>query len=198
MFVTRTIVDRILPFFLLVLLNFLIIRTLRRETQRLTSMIQRKINADERSNKRILRDATRTLVAVVSLYIASQSLQVIITFWEAFHRHSLETQFVEIYSYLNDTVSIMTLLCSAIRFPVYCSCNKPIFIASIDTLHQFSQLFCTSSERKKQLKAVRGYVSVPSEVTNTVVLAAAKNGNPQNDLYLIRASLEESEETWMV
>lgn len=153
-------------------------------------------------------------MAVVSLYLASQSLQVFITIWEAFHKDSLETDYMEIYSYLNDVISIMTLLCrcvcllssmlispsilSAIRFPVYMSCNRPIFIASIDTLHHFDHMLC-DSRRKKQLKAIHSlqqrYVSVP---TDTVVLSISKTPNTSHDLYEIRASLEDSEEQWMV
>jgi hypothetical protein len=105
---------------------------------------------------------------------------------------------MELYSYLNDIVSIMALLCSAIRFPVYMSCNRPIFIASINTLHRFKQFFC-GSEKKKQLKHTlqKGYVSVPP--TDTVILSITKNGaiNTTRDLYMIRASLD-SEEQWVV
>lgn len=58
MFVTRNIVDRIIPFFLLILMNIFIIRTLRRETMRFSAM---DANSNDRSTKRALRDATRTL-----------------------------------------------------------------------------------------------------------------------------------------
>lgn len=214
MFVTRNIVERIVPFFLLIFLNFMIIRTLRKETRRFANM-DKTASCNECLNKRSLKviirayccnhiscfqDATRTLVAVVSLYLASQSLQVFITFWEAFHRDSLENDFTEVYSYLNDIVSILTLTCSAIRFPVYMSCNQNIFVASTGTLRRLGQLFC-GSKHKKQLKTIhslqQGYVSVPSD---TVIVSVPKNKSPNSshDLYMIRASLEDSEEQWMV
>lgn len=199
MFVTRNVVDRIIPFFLLILMNIFIIRTLRKETERFAAM-DKQATCNERLNKRALRDATKTLVAVITLYLASQSLQIFITVWEAFHRHSLENDYMELYSYLNDVVSIMALLCSAIRFPVYMSCNRPIFVASIDTLHRVGQLFC-GSRNKKQIKTIHslqnGYVSVP---TDTIIFSTNNgNMNSTNDLYMIRASLaEDSEEQWMV
>lgn len=199
MFVIRNVVDRIIPFFLLIFMNIFIIRTLRKETRRFAALDKQTSN-NERTNKRTLRDATRTLVAVISLYLASQSLQVFITFFEAFHRQTLENDFTQIYSYINDIVSIMALLCSAIRFPVYMTCNRPIFTASLDTLYRFKKLFC-GSKHKKQLKTINSlqnnYVAIPSE---TVILSISKNGtlNSNRDLYMIRASLEDSEEQWMV
>ncbi|KAI6190225.1 G-PROTEIN-RECEP-F1-2 domain-containing protein [Aphelenchoides bicaudatus] len=197
MFVARNLVERIGPFFLLILLNFMIIRTLRRETQRFAKM-DGSASCNDRLNKRSIRDATKTLVAVVTLYLASQSLQVFITFAEVFYRDFLDGEFNDVYSYLNDIISILTLTCSAVRFPVYMFCNRPIFIASIDALHRFSKMFC-GSRHKKQLKSYQlqeGYISVPSD---TVVLSISKSKNTNStDLYMIRASLEDLEEQWMV
>jgi hypothetical protein len=138
-------------------------------------------------------------VAIVTLYLTSQLPQVFITIWETFHIDSLEGEYVELYSYLNDIISIMALLCSAIRFPVYMACNRPIFSASIDTLHRFKNLICGPS--RKQLKSTdsiqNGYVSVPTE---TVIVPVSKHGklDSTTNLYMIRASLEDSEEQWMV
>uniref|UniRef100_A0A914E1L1 G-protein coupled receptors family 1 profile domain-containing protein n=1 Tax=Acrobeloides nanus TaxID=290746 RepID=A0A914E1L1_9BILA len=110
MFVTRNLVDRIIPFFVLVLMNFLIIRTLKREYKRYSIVDQRLICASDQNNKKNLREATRVLIAVVSLYLISQSLQVVITFWEAFNKQALNEEYAELYSYLNDAMSIMTLV----------------------------------------------------------------------------------------
>uniref|UniRef100_A0A914PMQ8 G-protein coupled receptors family 1 profile domain-containing protein n=1 Tax=Panagrolaimus davidi TaxID=227884 RepID=A0A914PMQ8_9BILA len=110
MFVARNLIDRIFPFFILVLINFLIIRTLKREHQRFSVNEHRLLSFSDVNNKKILRDATRALIALVSLYLMSQTLQVFTTFWEAFHRSSLEGDYSELYSYLNDVMSLMTLL----------------------------------------------------------------------------------------
>ena len=102
-------------------MNFVIIRTLKREYKRYSIVDQRLICASDQINKKSLRvrpfasfkffkEATRVLIAVVSLYLISQSLQVFITFWEAFNKQMLDEEYAELYSYLNDSMSIMTLI----------------------------------------------------------------------------------------
>lgn len=54
MFVTRNIVERIIPFFLLIFLNFMIIRTLRKETRRFANM-DKTASCNECLNKRSLK-----------------------------------------------------------------------------------------------------------------------------------------------
>uniref|UniRef100_A0A915CN43 G-protein coupled receptors family 1 profile domain-containing protein n=1 Tax=Ditylenchus dipsaci TaxID=166011 RepID=A0A915CN43_9BILA len=155
MFVARNLIDRFIPFFVLVFMNFLIIRTLKKEHLRSskagvelvhystvesnTKLLKRTFSinngSEDHSNKKNLRDATRALTAIVSMYLMSQMLQVLIAFWEAFWKGTLENEFViPIYSYLNDLVSILTLLSSALRFPVYCAISGPIKTAARDTL----------------------------------------------------------------
>uniref|UniRef100_A0A7E4ZQ52 G_PROTEIN_RECEP_F1_2 domain-containing protein n=1 Tax=Panagrellus redivivus TaxID=6233 RepID=A0A7E4ZQ52_PANRE len=140
MFVARNLIDRIIPFFLLVLINFLIIRALKREHQRFTVVESRLMSVSDVNNKKILRDATRALSAVVSLYLISQTLQVFTTFWEAFDKNSLEDH-PDFYSYLNDVMSLMTLLSSTLRFPVYCACNNEIYEASKCTYQYLKATF---------------------------------------------------------
>lgn len=61
--------------------------------------------------QKFAQDATRVLIAIISMYLMSQSLQVFVTFWEAIDRQSLESEtFIEFYAYCNDVVSILTLL----------------------------------------------------------------------------------------
>ncbi|KAF8381132.1 hypothetical protein PRIPAC_70274 [Pristionchus pacificus] len=142
MFLTRNIVDRIAPFFILVIMNILIIGALHKEYRRMaepkmsvpeTNGIQR-INGNKPSRSS-LRDATRALISLVTTYLISQTLQVIMTFWETFDRTTLEQNFV-LYSYLNDIVSFMPMIAGCIRYPVYCACNKSIRKSSIDLLRK--------------------------------------------------------------
>ncbi|KAI1728083.1 7 transmembrane receptor (rhodopsin family) domain-containing protein [Ditylenchus destructor] len=157
MFVARNIIDRIIPFFVLVLMNFLIIRTLKREHLRSSKagmeivafktidsnrrMLKRTFSLnngpEDQSNKKNLRDATRALTAIVTMYLLSQTLQVLTTFAEAFWKFELENDYAQFYSYLNDLMSVLTLTSSALRFPVYCAISKPISTASRETLLQF-------------------------------------------------------------
>lgn len=95
---------------------------------------------------KLFQDATRCLVSIVSMYLMSQSLQIVIIFWEVLHKDSLEKEFTVFYSYANDAISIMTLLSSCLRLPVYCAWNKPIASAAALTLRQVASL-CKPSSR---------------------------------------------------
>ncbi|KAK5973180.1 hypothetical protein GCK32_003569 [Trichostrongylus colubriformis] len=115
MFITRNALDRILPFFVLVAMNYLIIIALKKEYKRQSIVSKQPSIRDKsisaRAQRSNLRDATRALISVVSMYLMSQSLQVVLTFWETFDRASLESEDLNVvYSYLNDIVSILTLL----------------------------------------------------------------------------------------
>ncbi|CAB3399005.1 unnamed protein product [Caenorhabditis bovis] len=137
MFLTRNIFDRIMPFFALIIMNILIIRAVNEDEERKRqkeSVVSNGRNANLKTNRRNVRDATRALISLVSMYLLSQSLQVLLTFWETINRDSLEQGFPVMYSYLNDIVSIFTLLSSCLRFPVYFCCNRLIHTASVDTL----------------------------------------------------------------
>ncbi|CAI4224828.1 unnamed protein product [Auanema sp. JU1783] len=111
MFITRNVVDRILPFFLLVAMNYTIFMTLKKDYKRSDgkSSIHEKNGISLATNRRSLRDATRALISIVSMYLMSQFPQVLLTFWETFDKESL-VQLNEFYSYLNDILSILTLL----------------------------------------------------------------------------------------
>ncbi|KAK0409524.1 hypothetical protein QR680_004596 [Steinernema hermaphroditum] len=157
MFVTRNMVDRIIPFFVLVALNFIIINGLKEE-HRKCSMKAGPMNVE--NSRGSLKDATRALVSVITMYLLAQFLQVFTTFWEAFHKQSLEEEFAELYSYLNDIMSIMTLITSALHYPVYCVLNRPIYHASILTLKRFKLYLPRSREDAKPI--ARDYRSIGS------------------------------------
>ncbi|KAI6217321.1 G-PROTEIN-RECEP-F1-2 domain-containing protein [Aphelenchoides fujianensis] len=159
MFITRNAVDRIAPFFILVIMNVLIIRNLKQAD----SVDQRSLSVNERANKRVLRDATRALIAMVSFHLCSQSLQVFISECPSsilpsthFFQPSGSTctnrrwrsSLYEFYSYINDVISILTLISSAARFPVYCACNSEISSASADTLRQLIHFLCGAKEKE--------------------------------------------------
>ncbi|XGW02206.1 hypothetical protein V3C99_014336 [Haemonchus contortus] len=156
MFITRNALDRILPFFVLVAMNYLIIKALEKEYRRQSCLepkqgsFSSKETPHGRAQRGNLRDATRALISVVSMYLMSQSLQVVLTFWETFDRASLESEDLNVvYSYLNDIVSILTLLSSCLRFPVYCSCNRLIYSASAATLIEMKK-FCYGQKKEER------------------------------------------------
>uniref|UniRef100_A0AC34FJD5 G-protein coupled receptors family 1 profile domain-containing protein n=1 Tax=Panagrolaimus sp. ES5 TaxID=591445 RepID=A0AC34FJD5_9BILA len=200
MFVARNLIDRIFPFFILVLINFLIIRTLKREQQRFCVNEHRLLSISDVSNKKILRDATRALIALVSLYLMSQTLQVFTTFWEAFHRSSLEGDYSELYSYLNDIMSLMTLLSSTLRFPVYCSCNKEINEASKAMLIHLKTLCSDAKSRSAEYLPIS--IKNPHIKSSDIKSSNNKNDsgpntsiiNDQNNVL----SITEDSTTWML
>ncbi|PAV61085.1 hypothetical protein WR25_25333 [Diploscapter pachys] len=108
----RNIFERFLPFFYLIITNILLVR-----------------------------DATRALISLVSMYLLSQTLQVILTTWETFFGHTLNENLVT-YSYMNDFVSIACLLSSCLRFPVYFVCNRQIHVATVNTVKDLKKMCC--------------------------------------------------------
>uniref|UniRef100_A0A8R1HJ38 G_PROTEIN_RECEP_F1_2 domain-containing protein n=2 Tax=Caenorhabditis japonica TaxID=281687 RepID=A0A8R1HJ38_CAEJA len=153
MFLLRNTLDRILPFVILLTMNILIVRAVKGEERRKLqkeSVVSNGKAVSSKTHRRNVKDATRALISLVSIYLLSQSLQVFLTVWETINRSSLEDGFPIIYSYLNDIVSIFTLLASCLRFPIYFCCNRLIHTASIDTLHGMHLACCLENSKKPQ------------------------------------------------
>lgn len=130
MFLLRNTLDRILPFLVLLTMNIMIVKAVKEdERQKLQkeSVVSNGKSVNVKSHRRNVKDATRALISLVSIYLLSQSLQVktknifferetyivfqvFLTVWETINRSSLEDGFPTMYSYLNDIVSIFTLL----------------------------------------------------------------------------------------
>ncbi|CEF69562.1 GPCR, rhodopsin-like, 7TM domain-containing protein [Strongyloides ratti] len=140
MFLTRNIFDRILPFILLIIMNFIIVRQLKKDSVKSFQKIQENSylpNWNRTSHKKMIKDATRALVAIVSVNILCQAPQVFLTTWEIINKASLESNELRtFYSYANDTLSILYLVSSALRLPIYLSSNRPIRVASKSTIQK--------------------------------------------------------------
>ncbi|KAF7629880.1 G_PROTEIN_RECEP_F1_2 domain-containing protein [Meloidogyne graminicola] len=228
MFFTRNLIDHIFPFFLLIILNFCIIRALRKESKKIIynnqNLILKQINClkhdsfcyfcsfcnittnqgqqpinfnkinenylktnkkclknkknsinkteDNQTQKKNLRAATRALISVVSMYLMSKVLQVVVTFFETFDSETIsDEKFRKIYSYANDVISILTLLSSALRFPVYCACNKPMFIATKATLNRIfhrSTISVPKKKRKNNCSTTSSFSSLNSSISSYI------------------------------
>uniref|UniRef100_A0AC35TK15 G_PROTEIN_RECEP_F1_2 domain-containing protein n=1 Tax=Rhabditophanes sp. KR3021 TaxID=114890 RepID=A0AC35TK15_9BILA len=153
-FLTRNIVDRILPFVILIIMNFLIIRRLKRDQNKAAQTIVHSTNTSwsRASHKKTIKDATIALVWMVTLYIISQSLQIVVTVWETVNKSYLE-QNEALYSHLNDLISMFTLLSSTLRLPVYLTCNKPLRIASINTIKSFFPKFFRKIQKEPKYRS---------------------------------------------
>uniref|UniRef100_A0A914PDK5 Uncharacterized protein n=1 Tax=Panagrolaimus davidi TaxID=227884 RepID=A0A914PDK5_9BILA len=128
----------------------------------------------------------------------SQTLQVFTTFWEAFHRSSLEGDYSELYSYLNDVMSLMTLLSSTLRFPVYCSCNKEINEASKAMLKHL-KIFC-SDAKSRSAEYLPISIKNPHSKTADVKTKETPTTTTSviNDNVNVLSITEDSSTTWML
>ncbi|KAE9551956.1 hypothetical protein FO519_004832 [Halicephalobus sp. NKZ332] len=179
MFLTRNVFDRVLPFIALILMNVMIIRTLKKE---------------QNNNKSNLKDATRALIALVSLYIVGQTLQVTITVWEFWSKPELEHNYAEVYSYINDIMSLAVLISSTIRFPVYCSCNQEIYDASKFTYNELKACFFASKKRNVEYLPITIKESSQKDpVYKSQIEEVQDNSLPEKD-----PSGDESTTTWML
>ncbi|MFH4984014.1 hypothetical protein AB6A40_010723 [Gnathostoma spinigerum] len=161
-------------------MNFLIIRTLKKEHIRQSGYGK---ETKKRAGKS-LKDATRVTVSVVSMYLMSQSLQVFITFWEAIHRQSLENQLRDFYSYANDVMSIMMLLGSFFRFPVYCTTNAPIRESSFSMLRKVCTM-CWGITKHKNVQCDHLYKEVITESIGEKRLITDQKNQTENPKSLV-------------
>ncbi|PAV80372.1 hypothetical protein WR25_20652 isoform B [Diploscapter pachys] len=135
----RNIFERFLPFFYLIITNILLVRAAKQESAKTIGNDPKARNP--KVARRSVRDATRALISLVSMYLLSQTLQVILTTWETFFNHTLDDH-IDTYSYMNDFVSIACLLSSCLRFPVYFVCNRQIHMAAVNTVKDLKKMCC--------------------------------------------------------
>lgn len=130
MFWCRNFLNVFLPFTFLLVLNTATIMNLNKYSkdsvvERLPSLLPGSVMASDARSKR--RDATRTLAALVTVYLLSNTLNLILTIMEFIKpellRHLGEGR---IYKYLADLSSLLTISSTAARLPLYYHCNGEI------------------------------------------------------------------------
>lgn len=122
----RQIVHVFLPFFLLVFLNGAIILRLKRSLHARSALMELALGTDAaRQRKENIRAATRMLVVLVSTYLLSNLLNVIITLWEHLNLRFLEDH-PKFYTLTTDVITLLTVVTGSIRLPIYYICNKQI------------------------------------------------------------------------
>uniref|UniRef100_A0A0N4Z533 G_PROTEIN_RECEP_F1_2 domain-containing protein n=1 Tax=Parastrongyloides trichosuri TaxID=131310 RepID=A0A0N4Z533_PARTI len=136
----RNIATVFLPFFALAYLNAKIVRALAKQ-QRLDYcadliLANSKNHPDkEKSRRKILtRSATRTLVLVVITYLISNVVNVILTVGEYFNKMQLTNYYIDVYFILLDSSSFLCVVASALRFPIYMTCQSQLRNEFIDLL----------------------------------------------------------------
>uniref|UniRef100_A0A1I7X9Z7 G_PROTEIN_RECEP_F1_2 domain-containing protein n=1 Tax=Heterorhabditis bacteriophora TaxID=37862 RepID=A0A1I7X9Z7_HETBA len=126
----RNIITIFLPFLFCFYLNFEIIRRLRLQLQ--GAKLFRFTTSEHRQN---IRSATLMLVFVTCTYLASNVLNVIVCTWEFFDKHSLMSENLRpFYTLSSDLISLLTVMASACRLPIYIACNVRIRCEVLDCI----------------------------------------------------------------
>ncbi|CAI5442587.1 unnamed protein product [Caenorhabditis angaria] len=158
-FYVRNIMTVLVPFCVLALLNYKIVKILR--TQQRSAQMFRFLSSDHKSK---IRSATLMMVFVVCSYLVANILNVVVTLWEyvAFHTTQEEGYF-EVYEFFTDVTSVLYIFVCATRLFVYYLCNQEI-------RDDIKHLICnvTTTPRKQD------YVTVTRSLQSTpiVVLSA--------------------------
>lgn len=133
----RHLVHVFLPFICLVVLNSAIIKKLKQTAKpkllEEAVTLQRSNLAEEGrgsgyavdERKKNIRRATQMLVVIVSTYLVSNVLNVVVTAFENFYPSFLRHN-EDFYSFATDVVSLLTILTSALRLPTYYVFNKQV------------------------------------------------------------------------
>lgn len=124
----RNLLTVALPFIMCFYLNFAIMHRLR--IQHLGAKLFRFATSEHRQN---IRAATLMLVAVTCSYLASNLLNVIVYTWELWDKESLLSDSLRpLYTLSSDLVSLLTVVASACRLPIYLVCNARIRCEVLD------------------------------------------------------------------
>uniref|UniRef100_A0A1I7VGD1 G_PROTEIN_RECEP_F1_2 domain-containing protein n=2 Tax=Loa loa TaxID=7209 RepID=A0A1I7VGD1_LOALO len=162
-FWTRRIATVFLPFFVLLYCNAAIVINLRKNNRENTIRILILycifgISMASCKLRNRLKAATRSLIMVVTCYLCSNIIDVIIAAWEYLDNASL-LQLEEFYSIATDVSSLLTILAASLRFPIYLINDKIILREVRFTIcfFYYHLAFCFSvlskrSRRKHHLK----------------------------------------------
>uniref|UniRef100_A0A0K0DPS7 G_PROTEIN_RECEP_F1_2 domain-containing protein n=1 Tax=Angiostrongylus cantonensis TaxID=6313 RepID=A0A0K0DPS7_ANGCA len=145
MFWCRNVLNVFLPFSLLLLLNTATVSNLNKHPRDFLIQASAEISQNEReifimllfiiffnsgpdtSAKFKKRDATRTLAALVTVYLLTNTLNLILTIMEFINPELLrDLADGRIYKYLADLSSLLTISSTAARLPIYFHCNHEI------------------------------------------------------------------------
>lgn len=115
-----------LPFCLLLVLNCGILYRIRSALTRQTVAFQRQSAWECSSDEENLRSATKMLISVISTYLISNILSVVITSIEQMHKTFLTVDHPVFYTFSVDCINILYVLTSTIRLIIYVGCSEKI------------------------------------------------------------------------
>uniref|UniRef100_A0A183EIC1 G_PROTEIN_RECEP_F1_2 domain-containing protein n=1 Tax=Gongylonema pulchrum TaxID=637853 RepID=A0A183EIC1_9BILA len=158
----RNIITILLPFFLLAFLNAQIVIVLQRNQHAAAPVDQQSII----QFKGRVRAATRTLVFVVFTYLLSNVLNVIITIWEYIDIETLMTDYIGLYIFCADLVSLLTTLAGSLRLSIYAMCQPQL-------RREFKQAACRVIRSPLKFKVVLQSLCKPTDAAVDTHFAAA-------------------------
>ncbi|GMS80210.1 hypothetical protein PENTCL1PPCAC_2385, partial [Pristionchus entomophagus] len=72
-----------------------------------------------------VKEATRTLIFIVCVYLMSNILNVVVTIWEYIDMASL-MEYPGFYLFSVDIVSLLTVVACSLRLPIYLTCQSQL------------------------------------------------------------------------
>ncbi|CAI5451334.1 unnamed protein product [Caenorhabditis angaria] len=145
----RNIFTILAPFFTLLLVNFLLLNKLREQHRKSAKVSEEDDKQTLKQKKARIRAATRSIVIIVCTYLFSNALSVVITLWENINYGSL-VYHDRFYTLSVDLISLLTVLASALRLPIYALCQPLLRTEMKATLGKLCN-FSESPEKKKAL-----------------------------------------------
>ncbi|GMR59223.1 hypothetical protein PMAYCL1PPCAC_29418, partial [Pristionchus mayeri] len=118
-FFARTIITVYIPFFILAFFNARIVCVIQK-----ADYIEHLEETGKKRKNRV-KEATRTLIFIVCVYLMSNILNVIVTIWEYIDMSSLE-QHPGFYLFSVDIVSLLTVVACSLRLPIYLTCQSQL------------------------------------------------------------------------
>ncbi|GMT10878.1 hypothetical protein PFISCL1PPCAC_2175, partial [Pristionchus fissidentatus] len=117
----RTISTIIAPFFFLLLLTSSLVWRLNKPIREKNGQMLDVQHVKQKKAR--IRAATRTLVILISTYLMSNFLGVIVSLWEYVDVNALYTRFIYFYVISVDIISFLSIVACALRLPIYLSCQ---------------------------------------------------------------------------
>ncbi|CAJ0931162.1 unnamed protein product, partial [Mesorhabditis belari] len=147
----RNLVTIVAPFLILLILNFLIIRALRRQPQMtVCSQLAGPAAADISKRKMARRNATKSLLLVGICYLFANVFHLVALVWEQNDSEDARNQhevWSKVYAILIDVASLLSVVACAFRLPILISCQQQLR-EEVKTI--LRNVFCCKVDKKPQ------------------------------------------------
>ncbi|PAV62070.1 hypothetical protein WR25_11526 [Diploscapter pachys] len=137
------------PFFTLILLNGGIVLMLKKQNQLRSLITELTLGHDVmKMRKKNIRQATQTLIVIITAYLISNLLTLCLILIEYIDRDILHQDHPDLHRLALDIASLLTVIGNVIRFPAH-------FCSNSDIRQQFKQMLCGDKRDMKSLPSNR-------------------------------------------